>query len=715
MAEPFPYNISDEDVEDFFDSGGVLSKNIGTFKVRKAQLDMAKEIASTFNDGGIAIIEAGTGVGKSYAYLYSALKNAINHKEIEKKAVTVIATSSKALQDQLYNKDLPDTLKFLSPFKGELKYALLLGRNNYICHLRFNEFRQNNILTLEDRDSDASVLDKWIGDENHSGRKDEITNKLKNNVWGQVCADSELCVGLRRCEYADKCFFQKAHVKALESDIIITNHHLLNYDVKLRNEKALDSSDACILPPFSNLIIDEAHNFTKISRNILSERFDRKEVLDAIKLLIKKDEKMKAEYYKSLVISSGTYSEEKYKKMKKAVSLLSSSLDKFHKHIAYLAENKLLSNGKNFDPKLEASYLPVLEDGKMLYSEFSSVHDSIKTSFEKYNELDEDRLDVQVFQAVKYILTVFEKSMFALSLFLDIRAHWNEMIYYAEEILMDNEKNYVIVITPQSVGQSLSEGLFQDKKAIIFTSATISVGGNFEYFISNLFVNRDDIKTLVYDSSFDFEENMKILIPKDAVDYNKSMDIAYINTIAPQIEKSIIASGGGALVLFSSYQMLEGVYSAIKNNPFFKDNPLYKQDKILSNNALMKNFKSNLNSSLLATSTFWEGVDIPGQSLRLLIIAKLPFMNPAEPFYHGLELINTDSNIFFTTSLPQSVLTTKQGIGRLIRSDNDRGIVVILDNRIITKNYSRNFHLALPVNIKRVDDLEAEISEFFGN
>lgn len=711
---PFPL-IVDEDVEDFFDKGGVLSKNIGTFNVRKAQLDMAKEIASTFNYGGISIIEAGTGVGKSYAYLYSALKNAINHKELEKKAVTVIATSSKALQDQLYNKDLPDTLKFLSPFKGELKYSLLLGRNNYLCHLRFNEFRQNNILTLEDKDSDVAILEKWIGEENHSGRKDEIINKLKNNVWVQVCADSELCVGLRRCEYANKCYFQKAHVKALESDIIITNHHLLNYDVKLRNEKNLDSSDACILPSFSNLIIDEAHNFTKISRNILSERFDKKEIVDAIRLLIRKDDKMKVEYYKSLVISCGDYSEEEYKKKKKSVSLLSSDLDKFHKQIAHLAENKLLSNGKNFDPKLEHSYLDLLENGKTLHAAFLGVYNSINTLFDKYNGLDEDKSDVQVFQAIKYILSVFEKSMFALKLFLDIRLNWNDLIYYAEETKIGNEKNYVIVITPQSVGQALSDGLFQDKKAIIFTSATISVGGNFEYFISNLLINREDIKTLVCDSSFNFGKNMKILVPKDAVDYNMSKDIAYINTIAPQIEKSIIASGGGALVLFSSYQMLEGVYSAIKDNPFFKDNPLYKQDKILSNNALMKNFKSNLNSSLLATSTFWEGVDIPGQSLRLLIIAKLPFTNPAEPFYHGLELISTDSNLFFTTSLPQSVLTTKQGIGRLIRSDNDRGVVVILDNRIITKNYSRNFLSALPVNIERVDDLEAEISEFFEN
>ena len=688
--------IIDSEIEDFFSKGGTLSTKIPGFEERFGQIEMAKVVANNFNNGGISLIEAGTGIGKSYAYLYPAILKALNKELDENYTPTIIATSSITLQNQLYDKDIPNLLRYLDLEPGSIKYSLLLGRNNYLCYKRFKEYAENNALLIDL----IKGFNDWIKTTT-TGLKMEIQDTILNSDWNLVCSDSDYCVGFKRCRYSGLCYYFKAYKRAQEADVVITNQHVLALDSKIRAEKDEGYEVPCLLPPFNTLVIDEAHNFKEISRKILSEEFDCAGLKDALNLLFRKDKKLLVttlelilqQFKREIELSAEVFNKDRKQILAKTAAV--------ETEISELKGKKLLDNEFNFNPATVDKYSALFEKIKILLPLCEAHYKAVMDLQNRYAKLEVE--ENNYLSNLKFVCSKLDCSICAMKSILNLATSDNR-IYYLEKD--------VIKIAPMNLGSFLSSNFFNLINSIVCCSATLTTNKNFEFFINTYNIRALCYTTNIFTSPFRYDEHMKILIPEDAIAYNVERDEEFQKYVTQQVRKAIIASSGGALVLFTSYSMMNKVYSTLRNENF----KIFCQSKSSSKQELLNKFKENINSSLFGVASFWEGIDIPGNSLRLVIIVKLPFISPSDPIYNGMKLLCSPQNawgLFNSYSIPSTIISTKQGIGRLIRNNEDRGIVVFLDNRLITKPYRFQIANSLPVSIEKVKDIESVISEFF--
>jgi Rad3-related DNA helicases len=720
--------ITREEIEDFFEKGGILSKNIEEYECRQGQIEMATVAASLYNEGGIKLVEAGTGIGKSFAYLYPAVLNALKCNKDNSRRVTVVATSSITLQNQLFEKDLPAIIRYLNLSPDALKYSLMLGRSNYFCIYRYVKFKDESPLFQEG--DFEHPLNKWAA-ETKTGLKTEIQDRLQAGEWNQVCSDSELCPGRNRCPYVRECFYYKAYEEAAASDIIITNQHLLMLDSKIRNENLEDYDTQCLLPPFHHLVIDEAHNLKEISRQILSSEFSGNRLKDTINSLFAKDEKKslpsalrsairaideanKKDAKEGKEVEKNKCSEADKDKNADIFEELASRRPKLLALINNLEKERLklkdgtgLDNGINFVPEKAKDYESFLNAVEALEIDLSPFSAKIGEIYKQYGELEDVSNGTLV--VLQMVALRLDCALYSLSLLEQIPTLGNRMYF------MENES---LIAAPADLGSLMSNSFFGQIGNVLCCSATLTSNSNFDFFINTFALGQMNPESHIFLSPFDYVNNMKVFVPSVAPEYSKDSDEKYQEHITGLVKEVITASNGGALVLFTSYSMLGAVYKNLKKENFFKKHKVYCQNDQISRNELLNCFKTDLNSSLFAVSSFWEGVDIPGESLRVVLITKLPFISPFDPVYHGLELLfqgggRSTRSVFFGYSLPTCIISTKQGIGRLIRTSNDRGIIVICDRRIVTKNYSRQFRASLPVPLLETDDLGSEIESFF--
>lgn len=651
-----------DQIENFFSKVGLLSSRFDNFEFRKSQSDMAVAIWDTLTSKQHIFIEAPTGIGKSFAYLVPAIYYAITNG---KKAI--ISTHTINLQEQLLHKDLP-ILQNILPIK--FKAGLIKGKNNYICPKRLRRAMENsNILFEEDERLLLERINNWSKNTN-DGTISDINFPINYNVWKDVCSERGICTNKTCGSYEEtECFYQKAKYKISKSDVAIVNHHLFftlfdyGKDESDKNKGYLYSNDF--------LIFDEAQSIETVASEHLIPALSR----EAIK-------------YNLLKL---------YNPNKKKGFLLSFSL----LHIVPIIQNLLelnyyffneIKNRLFFRKSDRPEKLTVRVHEKNFIENL--LKDEIEHLIDKLKELRKEcRSDMEENELNDYILK-FAEFNYYLDGFLGHRENSGKnpnFVYWVELSSQKEDANISLCTSPIDVSEYFRDNIFTADKTCILTSATLTVNQSFDYFKKRL--GAEQIKELRLPTQFDFYNQVQIYIPKEIPMPQKDSNTIFKEKLAEWILYFINLTGGKALVLFTNFSLMLEIGNQIKDILGEKNIELLLQNKGISIKMLLQKFKDNTNSVLFGLESFWVGIDVPGESLSNLIITRLPFQVPDHPLIQArIEFIDVNGgNSFMDYSLPEAILKFRQGIGRLIRNKTDTGIIAILDNRIIYKQYGKFF------------------------
>lgn len=643
------------------------------FEERPQQIEFLKTVCHSFNNESITISEAGTGVGKSYAYLIPAFMWVLANRER-----VVISTGTINLQHQLLEKDIPA----ISPlFPKKIKAVLVKGRQNYICLRRFYDRMKE--AELFDNKEDFDSISAWL-ETTGTGERSDLPFYPSADLWSDICSESEGCLA-NKCPFFESCFVQKVRREAAGANILVVNHHLLFSDLSVRNEGS--ENQAGILPYYSRVIFDEAHNLENSATSFFSGILNRHILAKILGQIYRKQGRREYGLIKFFRVFSSR--QEDVLKLPELIRDILNALDSVEKIYERQGVYELGENDSASEQLLEL--LAVL--GRHLNTMFTLLK-------EIYDELDSSKD-----KEIKEDNRLFETHVLLSKL--------NSCITFLFEFTKQDDSNIVwidkrrftsLMITPVSVAETLKDNVFGKLSNIIFVSATLSVFRKFDYFISRTGIGLLEKKpeTYIFDSPFDYRNNVLLTVPDNLSDPGNP---EYIQELADLIRKVLITSEGKGLVLFTSFSMLTAVYNLVKDDFIAAGLTLYKQGDN-ENKKLLEFFRFDCNSVLFATDSFWEGVDSPGETLSVLIICRLPFKVPSDPVVKArMELIEKNGgNSFMQYSLPEAVIKLRQGFGRLIRRSDDRGIVLITDNRIITKFYGKTFLSSLP-----------ETKRFFGH
>ncbi len=678
--------MNGDDITQIFDVGGLLSQCIENYEYRESQLNMAQDVLSCYEKPSVYAIEAGTGIGKSFSYLIPALFYAFDDPQDR----TVIATSTINLQKQLIEKDLPTLFRM---FDKNCNIALAVGRNNYLCLRRLAEEMSSIPLFQDDETSEISRINAFANS-SETGLRTDYPARLDSNFWNTVCSDADFCLA-SKCPYFSQCFYFKSKKELSNASIIICNHHLLFVDSNSRHQTCTDYSEDCILPPFRHLVIDEAHNIERHATDLFTNEYSsyllrhqtdyiydpRLKNTKALRMLEElssfcSDKKLPEDIinYFSVVNSN-------------AETLNMALLNQLeYSGLAHILLTK--SNVQKILSDVKSTAESLLSNAAVLVSKLSAFSSKLSVPEEKKARVDE--LNVHTGR-IKDVLSVLKS-------FLNV-SEWTDDVYYLETEKHGQFKYVTFKIAPIKVSDILRDALFSKVDSVVLTSATLDLHDDFNFFATSvglpvdgkLFVKR------VYDSPFDYRHRLMLLTPYDAPDFNKDNVDEYASYLINSVYDAVSSSGGGSLVLFTSIKLMEYVYENL--SPRFANINLkcMKQgDK--DRYSLLQDFISDTDSVLFATDSFWEGVDAPGNTLRLVIITKLPFRMPDEPIYKARYAMLEKNGMsgFFCLSLPDATMRLKQGYGRLMRHTSDKGIVLILDSRIVTRSYGSMMLSSLP-------------------
>ncbi len=667
--------------EDFFSPFGLLKKEFPSFSYREGQEEMAKKVEKAFRENRGCIIEAGTGIGKSFAYLVPALL--LSQEDVDAKVV--IATSTITLQKQLYEKDLPFLLNLIGI---ENKSSILYGRSNYVCKTKLDNYISSiGILTL-DPDSIEGRVVKW-SNTTSTGSRIDVSDRNISEALSSLLCDEETCLG-KRCSHYGDCYMYSARRKAQQSRIIVTNHHLVLVDAELRWENKEDFSSPVILPGYTHLVLDEAHHIENEATSLFSDKVSLEAIYTALDSASFKRGELGSmslvEFLSPVDISKNRFFSSSFDSVQKKIRTDSRLYFTTLKGIfsRYSAERSIL-----LDENFYSSYRDALSSGEVLSDEIKNLAIDMR----EYIKSDDEKFQVFIERLYKIADSLYYISD-TLRTFIRFNG-FSSLISYTN--LLD-DGDYEIVLSPLLAGPMIKERLLDNLSSYLFSSATLSIGGNFNYFKSRMGLeSAKDLEEGIYFSPFNYEKNLMYLIPQDGRSF-VNRDPEYITYSASLISKAILSSSGGALVLFTSFDMMRKVYKIVKDEIGDKMELLI-QDNRTSRSHLLSQFKSNRDSSLFATSSFWEGIDAPGDTLRLLVITKLPFDVPTDPVNKARsDYINktSDKGSFLSLTLPNAMIKMKQGVGRVIRTEEDRGVVLILDGRITKKFYSRLLFASIP-------------------
>ncbi len=631
------------EIESFFSDAGSLSKVIPGYSPRASQLEMAVSIANAIEKKSNLIAEAGTGTGKTFAYLVPAI---LSGKKV------IVSTGTKNLQDQLFKKDLPIIRKAI---KTQFRSALLKGRANYLCTYRL-ENAVNSSFGFSKEDAGALSRIKAWSKRTNVGDISEISDVEEGDpIWAQATSNIDNCLGKECKDYAD-CFLVKARKKAQESDIIVVNHYLLCADWSLR-----ETGFGELLPNADVVIIDEAHQLSEIASNFLGLSLSAKQLNElATDTLV--------EYFKDA---------------KDMPNLRTACEDlQFEVKDLRLAFGMELRRGDWKD----------LEENPKISAALESVHKQL------------DRLAEQLELAsvrTKGLETCFdrveEQEALLDSLINDDSGKW---IRWYET----HSKSFTLSKTPVDIAAEFKSFMKQHKASWIFTSATLSVNNNFSHFSKGLGLYETESKS--WESPFDFEAQSLFYHPKGLPKPTESDFTEKIVEFALPVLK---ASKGRAFFLFTSHRALKIAAELLADKI---DYPLLIQGT-RAKSVLLDQFKQQGNAILLATSSFWEGVDVRGDALSCVIIDKLPFASPGDPVLKARlnAMEKQGRNPFFEYQLPTAVIALRQGVGRLIRDVNDKGVLMVCDPRLLKRAYGHMFLNSMPA-MKRSREIE-DVNEFF--
>ena len=675
--------LNKEEVLSYFKKEGKLAEELERFSERKEQLLTADKIIDSFNRHQFDFIEAGTGTGKSFAYLIPALfYNDLNQARI------VVSTNTINLQEQLINKDLV-TLQRVLDF--DFNAVLVKGRNNYLCLRKFKNFKKNfKKDELEIEEKIFNELDDWKKS-TESGEKTEINFQLKKSVWNQIAAESDLCLK-SSCPFYSNCYFMQARKKIYKADILIVNHHLLLSDARVKDDTG--SVDRGILPNFNHLIIDEAHNIGEIATDHLgyplyqpllnnwlkSLSGDKKSLLSEIRediaFTIDSDQKRLREILDKKLIPT----------TQKIRDLIPQYFNQLKDLISNYKDKKIAvdSNLKN-NPKWKDFYQTAEDLAAYLKNNFSFlqiIYENLYLGLEAETEESE----MKIKSSLNRCQDLIRRIEFNLNAEDDDYVFWLESSYYrvSEQIVQKS--------APIDAGKFLPDLIWSKLSNVIFTSATITAANSFDYFYRETGIKKAE--ELKVESPFDYSKQAELLIPLDFPDPgNKD----FLKELVVNLKEILTKTQGSTMVLFTSYRMLSYCYNNLKDELEQKGIRILSQSK-LSRNYIMQEFHGQYKTIIFGTSSFWEGVDLPGDLLKYLIMVKLPFPVPGEPLYKAKEKLLQEKglNPFYNLALPQAVIKFRQGFGRLIRSKKDSGLIILFDRRVKERSYGSKFLDSLP-------------------
>ena len=703
--------LEEIDIENYFAKDGILAKEIKGFEYRQEQEEMAQYIQDAINEDRKIIVEAGTGTGKTLAYLIPSIKWAVTNKK-----KVIIATNTINLQEQLLLKDIPLAKSII---KDEFSYVLVKGRNNYVCKRLFNELVLGKSIDIETFSMEAreqiEYILKW-GNKTKTGDKAELPFEVYPDVWELVQSTTELCLG-KKCPYRKECFYMKTRMEKMEADILISNHHVFFADLNVRAETDFDS-EYLILPRYDMVIFDEAHNIESVARSYFSVEVSKISFTRLLNRIYQRKNKRKKE--KSALIRVEDTVDEKnledseqyiylLNTLKEEISILQNIGDEYFDEIRKIYETNteapIKKSLNNFE-MTKSRFLENLREKKDIFQ--SKLADFLNLMMSFNNVIDEEKdknPEVINFNNHLKMFKAYIDSFKFINSFED-----DNYIYWLD--INSKRTNVILTATPLNIAQKLSTVLFDNLDRLVFASATIVVNGNFDYFKKSLGLDEEDCIEAIIKSPFDYDEQMSVYIPSDIQD-SENIN-AFVSDASKFILNILLKTNGKAFILFTSYTMLNQIYYSISKKLKDKGFEVFLHgDKPRSQ--IIKEFKEAENPILFGTTSFWEGVDVQGENLSNVIIIKLPFLVPTDPVVSAIskKIEEDGGNSFMDFQLPEAIIKFKQGVGRLIRKKTDSGNIFILDNRILKKRYGSLFINALPsqknIKILEKDDIIEEI------
>ena len=624
-------------VEIAFSQNGLLAKTIKGFSPRQAQTDMALEVASAIDKESSLIVEAGTGTGKTFAYLIPAL---LSEKKI------IVSTGTKNLQEQLFHKDLPLIRRALA---SNAQMALLKGRANYLCRYRLTQYQQTRGQLDAETLGDLVKVKTWATS-TQDGDIGELVNVQENSpVFPYVTSTVDNCLA-KDCPDYDDCYLIKARKKAIDADLVVVNHHLFFADMALK-----DTGFGELIPKADVMIFDEAHQIPDIASEYFGEAFSTRQILELCADVI--------QVYRSSLTD--------VKQLGKASEKLQKTAQSFRLLFNYDPER-----GNWRDKAKQAAFLQCFEAIKV---DLDFLYQVIKLCVSRNEAID----------------NCFERAVNLLNKY-DVMAKFDD---YSMSFWYETTHRHVVLHqTPLTVADKFSQYVTESNAGWIFTSATLAVDERFDHFAKHLGLSQ--AKSLLLDSPFDYQQQSQLIVPRylpPANDQNRAQALAQL--AIPLIE----ACKGACFMLFTSYRVMNQVAEYLADAI---ENPLLVQGQ-MGKSKLLAQFIEHENAVLLATASFWEGVDVRGDKLTCVIIDKLPFASPDDPLLQARceEVKRQGQDPFSQIQLPQAVIALKQGVGRLIRDVSDKGVLVICDDRLVNRPYGEVFLKSLPL-MKRSRDIE---------
>jgi len=634
--------LSRTDIYKIFAEDGLLAKTLPYYEYRQGQIEMGEAVGEAFRRHQHLIVEAGTGVGKTLAYLIPAMLSGVK---------TVVSTGTKNLQEQLFFKDVPYLKEHLS---SDVHVTYMKGRANYLCRRRLNLLSQQQALFHDAEEVDIfQYIQKWAKT-TKTGDRAELRGVPDNyGPWREVCCTRDTCPG-RKCEHYGDCFLMKMKQEAEEANIVIVNHHLFFADLAI---KGLGLGE--VIPEYEAVIFDEAHLLESIATSYFSVNVNSYQAEEITQNVLRE-------------LTSAKLSPNEFTTI---LNTLQQRSQRFF-HCFENKSNRYRLRDKTFDSKKVAAIAPDL--GNSLLMLVSKLR-GLKKGTDELRFLA-DKID-EIRNSLEFILNMGEPGY----------------VYWCET----QGRGIFLHASPIDISADMRRNVFEKQSRIVLTSATLSTGKNFEFVKERL--GLDKPVELIVDSPFDHEKQAILYLPKGMPEPNSK---SFVDFAAFEVERIIKKSKGRAFILFTSYKNMDEIYNRLKNKLPYK---LLKQGQ-KSRSALLNEFRKDIHSVLFGTSSFWQGVDVQGEALSCVVIDKLPFAVPSEPIVEArIELLRAkNENPFMSYQVPSAVITLKQGLGRLIRSKQDKGILSILDNRLLTKRYGQVFLESLPKCriVREIDEIK---------
>ncbi len=690
---PVPLDV--DEIAALLEPGGPFSHYYDNFETRQQQVEMLRAIANALSNSQHLMVEAGTGTGKSFAYLVPAAIWALqNHQRV------VISTNTINLQDQLIKKDIPDVRQALNL---DLRAVVLKGRNNYLCPRKLEKIRQSGPENVDQMRVLAKIF-VWLL-EGGSGDRTEINlhGPVERDVWERLSAEdegckSEICLG----RMGGNCPFFLAHQAAQNAHLIIVNHALLLADAVTGNR---------VLPEYNYLILDEAHHLEEATTNALSYRITQNDLQRLLKELGGTSSgvlgRMLSILAKILSPSDLAAFDQAIRRgtdlsfrlehdLKQVFASIASFLEEQREGnpISVYGQQERITRATRTQPgwaEIEMAWETADETYKLLlnllaqlYKEIGELQGAVPEELEDAQG-DLGNLYRRLAEAEGYITALVSNPL-------------SDTVYWVE--IQPNRNQLVLQMAPLQIGSLMEEYLWHQKSSVILTSATLTTDESFDYLRERLYA--DEAEELILGSPFDYENSALLYLvndipePSDTGNYQRAVENVLI-----RLSK---ATNGRLLALFTSYAQLRKTSQAIAPALAEAGIIVYEQGEGASANTLLETFRGADKAILLGTRAFWEGVDIPGEALSVLVIVKLPFDVPSDPIIAARS--ETFEDPFNQYNLPEAILRFRQGFGRLIRTQSDRGVVVILDRRVLTKRYGKLFIQSLPQCTLKIDSMQ---------